>query len=104
MTIYESTGSVLDDLFEPDEAAELKVKAALARRIRLVMEARTMSQKQVAELTGMRQPDVSKIVNYRFAEIAIERLFRTLTRLGVDVQIALPDHPDGGTGNVEVVA
>ncbi len=104
MTVHESKGSVLDDLFEPEEAAELKLKAALARRIRIVMAQRKLTQKQTAALTGMRQPDVSKIVNYKFAEIGIDRLFRALTRLGVDVHITLPDHPDGGEGSIEVVA
>ena len=104
MTIHESAGSVLDELFEPGEAAELKLKAALARRIREVMARRKLTQKQTAALTGMRQPDISQIVNYKFAEIGIDRLFRALNRLGVDVRIALPDHPEGGEGNVEVVA
>lgn len=104
MTVHESKGSVLDDLFEPEEAADLKLKAALARRIRDVMEQRKLTQKQAAALTGLRQPDVSKIVNYKFAEIGVDRLFRALTRLGVDVRITLPDHPEGGEGSIEVVA
>lgn len=61
MTVHESSGSVLDDLFEPEEAADLKLKAALARRIRDVMGQRKLTQKQAATLTGLRQPDVSKI-------------------------------------------
>ena len=51
MTVPESKGSVLDDLFEPEEAADLKLKAALARRIRDVMEQRKLTQKQAAALT-----------------------------------------------------
>lgn len=104
MAVHKSEGGVLGDLFEPEEAAELKVKAALARRIRQAMDQRKLTQKQTAALTGLRQPDVSKIVNYKFAEMGIDRLFRALNRLGVDVQIALPDHPDGQPGRVEVVA
>lgn len=104
MAVYESKGSVLGELFESEEAAELKVKAALARRIRQAMDHRKLTQKQTAALTGLRQPDISKIVNYKFAEMGIDRLFRALNRLGVDVQIALPDHPGDEPGRVEVVA
>lgn len=105
MKVEVSKGSVFHDLFDdPLEAAELALKAQLGARIREVIEARKLTQAAAAKLTGLTQPNVSRIVNYKFHEIGVERLFRALVRLGVDVRIALPAHEGGELGTMEVVA
>lgn len=105
MAVYESKGSVFYDLFDdPVEAAELELKTLLCLRICEVMKKRKLTQTNVATLTGLTQPIVSRIVNYKFDEIGVERMFRALLRLGVDVRIALPMHDGDAPGTLEVVA
>ncbi|MDB5102032.1 MAG: Helix-turn-helix domain, partial [Cyanobacteria bacterium RYN_339] len=55
MAFEETTGNVLDHLgFTPEEAAELKLKSALARYIRNLIEEKGLTQQAAAERTGLR--------------------------------------------------
>lgn len=60
----ESSGSVWEDLGYPD-AEERMAKALLSRWIDKQIEARGLTQMQAAELLGVSQPDVSKLVRGR---------------------------------------
>jgi len=67
----QTTGSVFDHLgFTPAEAAELKLKGALAGHIRRAIEERGVYRDEAARLTGLRQPEVSRIVNVNFTALS----------------------------------
>jgi len=70
-----------------DDADELRVKFDLSRRIALEVEDRNLSQAAVAEMTGLKQPDVSRITNGLVKDYSVWRLMRVLSALGQDVAI-----------------
>ncbi len=84
------TGNVFEDLgFEnPDEKM---VKAEPSIPIRRIVEQRGLKQKQVGELLGISQPEVSNIVRGAVDRFTIDRLFRFLTALGQNVQVIVSE-------------
>ena len=86
------SGNVFRDLGFPD-ADELLVKAELALEISRIIEHRDLTQAQAAELLGVDQPKVSALVRGRLDGFSLERLYRFLNSLGLDIQITLLDKP-----------
>lgn len=82
------SGNVFADLGMPDAEAHL-LKAELVARLQIVIRSQGLTQVRVAELLGVSQPDVSRILAGRFREISVERLVNFLTRLGCAVDIVV---------------
>lgn len=80
-----------------DDPEELMVKFDLSRMIALEVEARGLSQAAVAEMTGLKQPDISRITNRVVKDYSVWRLMRVLAALGKDVAIEVfsSDEPSG---------
>ncbi|MGV8856134.1 MAG: helix-turn-helix transcriptional regulator [Devosia sp.] len=70
-----------------EDADELRVKFDLSRRIALEVEDRDLSQAAVAEMTGLKQPDISRITNGLVKDYSVWRLMRVMAALGHDVAI-----------------
>jgi predicted XRE-type DNA-binding protein len=81
-----SSGNVFADLGFAD-AEELDLKAALVMKIADVMRALELSQTAAAKLTGISQPDLSRVLRGRFRDMSADRLIRALIRLGSEVEI-----------------
>lgn len=81
-----SSGNVFADLGLPN-ANEHMVKAELVLGIASRIKAKKLTQAQAAELIGLAQPDVSKLLRGQFAGYSYERLFGFLTALGEKVRI-----------------
>ncbi|MFI5117269.1 MAG: helix-turn-helix domain-containing protein [Terriglobales bacterium] len=90
------TGSrnVFKDIGVPN-AEEHLVKAQLVFKIDRIMKARRLKQVEAADLFGVRQPDVSKMLHGEFRQFSVERLLRFLVALDQDVQIVVKPHGDG---------
>lgn len=84
--VEEGCGNVFADLGLPNPEERL-AKAKLASAIVDVIELRGLTQAQAAELMGIDQPKVSKIVRGRLSEFSTERLLHFLMHLGLDVEI-----------------
>ena len=56
------------------------------------MKARKLKQAEAAELFGVKQPDVSKMLRGDFRQFSVERLMRFLVALGQDVEIVVKPH------------
>lgn len=67
------------DLPKPDE---LFLRAALLRAVRDVMRKSGLTQEQLAERTGLKQPDISRVLNGRERGFSTDRLARIAFRLG----------------------
>ena len=80
------SGDFLADLGyeDPDE---VRVKFALANEIALLIEDRNLRQVDVSTRTGLKQSDVSRIVNGNVDGYSVWRLMQTLKRLGQRVAI-----------------
>ena len=87
------TGSrnVFKDLCVPN-AEEHFVKAQLVFKIDTLMKRRGLKQKEAADLFGVRQPDISKMLRGEFRQFSVERLLRFLVALNQDVEILVRPH------------
>jgi predicted XRE-type DNA-binding protein len=102
--VVEGSGNVFADLDLPS-AADLQTKAELTRQLYQRIKALGLSQVKAAKTLGLKQPDVSKLMNGRFTGFSVERLLELLNALAVDVDIVLrPRSTRGGhRGNVKVL-
>jgi predicted XRE-type DNA-binding protein len=91
---YEIGGrNVFKDLGVP-HADEHLVKAQLVFKIDVIMQERRLKQADAADLFGIRQPDVSKMLRGDFRQFSVERLLRFLVALDQDVEIVVKPHRD----------
>ena len=89
------TGSrnVFKDIGVPN-AEEHLVKAQLVFKIDTIMKDRGLKQIEAADLFGIRQPDISKMLRGELRQFSVERLLRFLVALDQDVEIIIKPHRD----------
>lgn len=89
------TGSrnVFKDLGVP-KAEEHFIKAQLVFKIDTIIKKRGLKQVEAADLFGVRQPDISKMLRGDFRQFSVERLLRFLVALDQDVAIVVKPHRD----------
>src|ERR1700691_196201 len=93
---YETTsGNVFKEIGIPN-AEEHLIKAQLVFKIDTIMKDRGLKQVEAANLFGIRQPDVSKMLRGEFRQFSVERLLRFLVALDQDVEIVVKPHRDRG--------
>ena len=85
------SGNVFKDIGVPN-AEEHLVKAQLVIKIDRILKKRGLKQVEAAELFGVRQPDVSKMLRGEFRQFSVERLLRFLVALDQDVEIVVKPH------------
>jgi predicted XRE-type DNA-binding protein len=88
IAVTKGSGNVFADLdFENPE--EEKLKAQLVREIRDILKSRRLTQVKAGELLGLKQPDVSAIVNGQTDRFSIDRLLRCIRSLDREVSIVI---------------
>ena len=101
--IEKSSGNVYADLGMAD-ADEMIVKAQLATKIGEIVKGRKWSQQKAAEVLGIPQPKLSKMLRGQFRGISEVKMLDCLARLGRDVQIVIgPPRRTTIAGHVAVV-
>ncbi len=90
--VERGSGNVFADLGLADAEAHL-AKAELAGRIDAIVRQRGMTQTEAAQLLGLSQPDVSRLLRGDFREYSLERLLRLLMALGRDIDIVIRQPP-----------
>ena len=85
------SGNVFADLGLPN-AKEHLIKAQLVYKIDTLMKQRKLKQVEAAQLFGVKQPDISKMLCGDFRQFSVERLLRFLVALGQDVEIVIKPH------------
>lgn len=103
ISIAPGSGNVFSDLGHPDADSHL-LKAELVSRIDGILRQRKLTQAQAAELLGLSQPDVSRLLRGNFRDYSMERLLRLLTVLGHDVEIFIRKPKEERTGRFNVEA
>ncbi len=86
----QGSGNVFADLNLPNSDERL-IKAQLIQTIGKLIHNRGLSQSQAAELLGINQPKVSDLVRGKAFGYSVERLFRFLQALSVDIEIKMFD-------------
>jgi predicted XRE-type DNA-binding protein len=80
---------------QPHSAEDRLLKARLVQKIDALLKERGLKQIEAAQLFGVKQPDVSKMLHGDFRQFSVERLLRFLVALGQDVEIVVKPHrPD----------
>lgn len=85
-------GNIFETLGFPD-AEELKAKADLVIRIIQIIDQRGLKQVEAAEIMGIDQPKVSQLMNGKLDGFSMERLYRFLNALGMDIEIVVKPKP-----------
>ena len=91
-TIRPSSGNVFADL-ELRGSADLPLQAELGRLVYLRIKHLGLTQTEAADRLGLKQPDVSKLMNGKHTGFSIERLFRFLNAMDQDVRITISEKP-----------
>ncbi|TMJ18070.1 MAG: XRE family transcriptional regulator [Alphaproteobacteria bacterium] len=83
-----SSGNVFADLGMP-EAEEHKLKAGLVSKLACIMAEVGLTQTAAAQLTGISQPDLSRVLRGRFRDFSAARLIKAITSLHSEVEITV---------------
>lgn len=87
-----SSGNVFADLgFDPEEAEHLRVRSDLMIAVRRIIEERSLTQAQAAELFGVTQPRISNLVRGKIDLFSIDTLVDMLARAGVHIEVVLSE-------------
>ena len=98
-----SSGNVYTDI-GVENPEEMLVKAQLAASIQGILKARKLTQTEAAEILGLPQPKLSRILHGHFRGVSEAKMMECIARLGRDVRIVIgPEHQTGRGGRVEVV-
>lgn len=97
-SIRRGSNNVFADLGYPDPGTHL-LKAQLVSRIDEIIREQKITQTQAAQIIGLSQPDISRLLKGQFRDVSVERIMRILTRLGcnVDIVIKQPGHTRAGS-------
>jgi predicted XRE-type DNA-binding protein len=88
----ESCGNVFEDLGLPS-ADERPAKADLALLICDAIKERGLSQRQAAEVLGLDQANVSRLMSGKLSGFTLDRLFRFLNALDLDIEVTVSRKP-----------
>lgn len=101
--VEEGSGNVYADLGMAN-ADEMVVKAQLAIKIGEIISRRKWSQQHAAEVLGIPQSKLSKMLRGQFRGISEAKMLDCLTRLGRNVQIVIgPARRSPAVGQFSVV-
>jgi predicted XRE-type DNA-binding protein len=71
------------------DAEQHYLKAELVLRLDKAIKSLGLTQRAAARRIGTSQPELSKVLGGKFAEVSLERLMRFLTALGYDIEIKI---------------
>lgn len=90
----ESSGNVFADLGLED-AEELFARAKLGFHVYQLLKAKDLKQREAATLLGVKQPEVSHLMNGHFSRFTVDKLLDFLKRLDQKVTIQVRPHRSG---------
>lgn len=87
-SIRRGSKNIFADLGYSDPDTQL-LKAKLVSRIDEIVSDKKLTQTQAAQIMGISQPEVSRLLKGQFRDVSVERIIRLLTRLGCKVDIVI---------------
>jgi predicted XRE-type DNA-binding protein len=92
-TVTRSSGNVFADLGLPDAGSRL-LKARVLAVIKDTIDGQKLGgQKAIADVLGLKQPDVSNLLRGRLSGFSLERLLEFASALGNDIDINVKRAP-----------
>ena len=102
--ITRGSRNLFADLGYPD-AVERQAKLRLAYTLNQVLDERSVTQAEAAEILRVTQPKISALRHYKLTGFSVERLMNLLTALDQDVDIVVRMKPRSRrSGRLRVVA
>src|SRR5438876_9032891 len=86
--IRRGSKNVFADLGYADADTHL-LKAQLMSRVQDTLKDRKLNQTEAAQIMGVSQPDVSRMLKGQFRDVSVERIMRMLAKLGCEVDIVV---------------
>ncbi len=83
-----SSGNVFADL-ELDNAEELQARAMIGCHIVRLLKEKNMKQREIAEVLGVKQAEISHLLNGRFSRFTTDKLLDFLKRMNLQVTIQI---------------
>ena len=94
IAIERGSGDVFRDLgFSAAEAANLRLRADLALRLRQYVERTGITQAEAARLLGIRQPRLNALLRGRLEQFSLDALVNLLSRTGQRVELRVRRAP-----------
>src|SRR3954447_23222155 len=90
----EGSGNVFADLGLED-ADELFARAKIGFHVYKILEDKKLAQREIASLLGIKQPEVSHLMNGHFTRFTTDKLLDFLKRLDRKVTIRISPHRAG---------
>ena len=90
----EGSGNVFADLGLPDADAQL-ARAKLGFHVYKLLSDRKLKQSEIASLLGIKQPEVSHLMNGHFNRFTTDKMLDFLKRLDRKVTIRISPHKPG---------
>jgi predicted XRE-type DNA-binding protein len=90
----EGSGNVFADLGLKD-ADQLLVRSQIGFHVFKILEDKKLKQREIADILGIAQPDVSHVMNGHFSRFTTDRLLNFLKRLDRKVTIEVSRHRKG---------
>ena len=87
-SLEHGSGNVFADL-ELDDADELFARAQLGFQVWKILKAKELKQREIAELLGIKQPEVSHLMNGEFSRFSEGKLMNFLKRLNREIVIQI---------------
>ena len=84
--LEDSSGNVFADL-DLDHPEGLLTRAQLGHSVRMIMEKRNLKQREIGKLLGIKQPEVSNLLNGRYTLFSQKRLLGFLNKLNHKVTV-----------------
>ena len=90
--VHAGSGNVFEDL-RLANASDLSIQAELTRLIHVRIKELGWTQAEAATRLGLKQPDISKLMNGQYSGFSAERLFRLLNAMDQDIRIVISRKP-----------
>lgn len=84
--VEDGSGNVFVDIGSRNPQEKL-LRAQLLSAAQAVIRRRRLSQARIAAMTGLKQPEVSNLVNGKFTAFSADRIASILSSLGYDVEV-----------------
>jgi predicted XRE-type DNA-binding protein len=90
----EGSGNVFADL-GLDDSDELFARSKIGFHVYEILKKKKLTQREIAALLGIKQPEVSHLMNGHFSRFTTDKLLDFLKRLGRKVTIRISRHKPG---------
>ncbi len=98
-----STGNIFADIGIPN-ADEHALKADVVIKLGLLIDSKNISQTKAAKITGISQPDLSRLLRGHFDGFSMDRLLQAILLLGSDIEIRVKKPAKNRPGKARVMS